>query len=131
MFVIILWFILSFVVASMGTDRKIGYGTLLLICLFLSPLVGLIFALASDKKKTSKDYELELLQLHSMLEKGIVAEESFERRKADLLELIKNPDGIKVISAEDKKANESLTKFYIIAIAAAMVLLLLVILFNL
>lgn len=44
------WIILSFIVAFIGSDRKIGYGGTLLLSLLLSPLIGAIFALASQRK---------------------------------------------------------------------------------
>ena len=37
-------------IALLGRNRKIGYGWSLVLCLFLSPLIGLIIILCSKKK---------------------------------------------------------------------------------
>lgn len=50
---IILWLIVCLLVALVGTNRRIGYGWTLLICLFASPLIGLIVALCSKKEETN------------------------------------------------------------------------------
>lgn len=52
---IIIWLIVSALVALLGSNRKIGYGWSLLLCLFLSPLIGLIIILFS-KKVDSVDF---------------------------------------------------------------------------
>jgi len=44
------WIILSFIVAFIGSDRKIGYGGTLLLSLLLSPIIGALFAIASPRK---------------------------------------------------------------------------------
>jgi len=44
------WVILSFIVAFIGSDRKIGYLGTLGLSLLLSPLIGAIVALASQRK---------------------------------------------------------------------------------
>ncbi len=40
----------SALIALLGRNRKIGYGWSLVLCLFLSPLIGLIIILCSKKK---------------------------------------------------------------------------------
>lgn len=45
----ILFVILSALIALIGKDRKIGYGWSFVLCLFLSPIVGLIIILLSKK----------------------------------------------------------------------------------
>ena len=47
---LIILVIVSALVALIGKDRKIGYGWSLVLCLFLSPLIGLIIILFSKKK---------------------------------------------------------------------------------
>jgi hypothetical protein len=42
-------FVISALVALIGKNRKIGYGWSLLLCLFLSPIIGLIIILFSKK----------------------------------------------------------------------------------
>lgn len=45
------WIILSVVFACIGSSRNIGFVLSLIACLFLSPLIGLIIILCSDKEK--------------------------------------------------------------------------------
>ncbi|PKP08881.1 MAG: hypothetical protein CVU09_13625 [Bacteroidetes bacterium HGW-Bacteroidetes-4] len=42
--------LISALVALVGKDRKIGYGWSFVLCLFLSPIIGLIIILFSKKK---------------------------------------------------------------------------------
>ena len=49
--IIIGWVIAAFIVASFGSDREIGFGSALILCLVLSPLIGAIF-IATSKKNT-------------------------------------------------------------------------------
>lgn len=51
-FNLIVLVIISALVALLGRNRRIGYGWSFVLCLFLSPLIGLIFILCSKKKKT-------------------------------------------------------------------------------
>lgn len=50
--IFIAWIILSFVVAAMGSDRKIGGLGAFLVSLFFSPLIGILVVLASTKNST-------------------------------------------------------------------------------
>lgn len=52
------WVILSFIVAFIGSDRKIGYGGTLLLSLLLSPIIGALFAIASPRKTQIKNNQL-------------------------------------------------------------------------
>lgn len=58
--IIFLWIVLCFVVGYIGDSRKVGFSGGFLWSLVLSPLVGLVIVLVSDKKKT---YEEELARL--------------------------------------------------------------------
>lgn len=42
--------IIAALVALLGKNRKIGYGWSFVLCLFLSPIIGLIIILLSKKK---------------------------------------------------------------------------------
>ena len=42
--------IISALVALLGKNRKIGYGWSFVLCLFLTPIIGLIIILFSKKK---------------------------------------------------------------------------------
>ncbi len=57
MVIFILWLILSFVIASAGSSRKIGYGGSLVCCLLFSPLIGGIVTLLSDKKSAGSNIQ--------------------------------------------------------------------------
>lgn len=47
---LVLWLIMCCLFALVGKKRKIGYGWTLVLCICLSPLLGLIIALCSKKK---------------------------------------------------------------------------------
>ncbi|MDD3050273.1 MAG: hypothetical protein PHR06_03935, partial [Candidatus Cloacimonetes bacterium] len=53
---IIGWLVLSFIVATIGRDRKIGYGNTLILSLLLSPIIGALFAIASQRNSEIKTY---------------------------------------------------------------------------
>jgi hypothetical protein len=46
---IVILVILAALVALLGKDRKIGYGWSFVLCLFLSPIIGIIIILFSKK----------------------------------------------------------------------------------
>jgi hypothetical protein len=46
---IVILVILAALVALLGKDRKIGYGWSFVLCLFLSPIIGIIIILLSKK----------------------------------------------------------------------------------
>ena len=48
--IVIIWVVISALVALLGEKREIGYGWSLVLCLFLSPIIGLIIILLSKKK---------------------------------------------------------------------------------
>lgn len=47
---VLIWIVVSALIALLGKNRKIGYGWSLVLCLFVSPLIGLIIILCSKKK---------------------------------------------------------------------------------
>lgn len=61
--VIIVWLILSFLVASAGSNKNIGYWGAFFLSLIFSPLIGLIFALASSPKKDTPKWNHEVAKL--------------------------------------------------------------------
>lgn len=67
------WILLSLFIASLGRNRKIGFGRALLICLILSPLIGLIFVLISEKHSES------LLKLKIGHDSGSLTEEEYNK----------------------------------------------------
>lgn len=48
---VLFWLIFSILAGWLGSKKKIGFGWVFLISLILSPLVGFIVALISDKKE--------------------------------------------------------------------------------
>ena len=50
MITIVCWLILCVLIGLLGRNRKIGFMWSFLLCLVLSPLIGLIFTLFSKKK---------------------------------------------------------------------------------
>lgn len=46
---LLIFVIFSALVAMLGSNRKIGYGWSFVLCLFLSPIIGLIIILFSKK----------------------------------------------------------------------------------
>lgn len=52
--IFLIWIPLCFAVASMGSDKKIGWTSSFLISLFFSPIIGLLFVIASSPKPKSK-----------------------------------------------------------------------------
>jgi len=55
--VALIFIILSLIIALFGTDRKFGFWGYFFCSLLLTPAMGLIILLASDKKKRSPDAE--------------------------------------------------------------------------
>ncbi len=53
----LIFVILSLIIAFFGTDRKFGFWGYFFCSLLLTPAMGLIILLASDKKKRSTDAE--------------------------------------------------------------------------
>jgi hypothetical protein len=51
MITIFLWIIFSFCIGAIGMNRKIGFGGAFMLSLLLSPLIGLLFTLISDKSE--------------------------------------------------------------------------------
>ena len=49
---IIILVVFAALVALLGKNRKIGYGWSFVLCLFLSPIIGLIIILFSKKNDT-------------------------------------------------------------------------------
>lgn len=52
---IIICIVLSALTALLGKNRSIGYGWSFVLCLFLSPIIGLIIILCSKKKGVEFD----------------------------------------------------------------------------
>jgi len=70
---VILWIILSILFASMGRSRKIGFGRAFLVCILLSPLIGLIVVLVSEKHSES------LMKLKIAHDSGSLTKEEYDK----------------------------------------------------
>lgn len=91
------WIVFTFIVSYIGTDRKIGGLVAFLVSAFLSPLVGILVVLSSDKLSTIKFQEealnkskslnpaSELEKLHALWEKGVITESQYKANKAKIL----------------------------------------------
>ena len=87
-------------VGLIGKKREIGYGKAVIISLFVSPIIGLIFALLSpnvkDEEYKQKMLELaanknqasnldELLKLNELRKDGAITQEEFDIEKTKIL----------------------------------------------
>lgn len=52
----IMWLGLALLVGVVGKDRKIGFGLAFFWAILLSPIIGLVIALLSDKKQDNLPY---------------------------------------------------------------------------
>jgi len=50
MMLVFIWIILAFIIASYGGQRKIGFTVALLVSLILSPLIGFMCVILSERK---------------------------------------------------------------------------------
>ncbi len=71
--IVTIWIILSFLVASFGKNRKIGFAQALLACLLLSPLIGLIIVLISEKHSET------LMKLKIAHDSGALSDKDYEK----------------------------------------------------
>jgi glucose-6-phosphate-specific signal transduction histidine kinase len=92
---VLLWIVISFFIGMAAADKKIGFWAVFLISLFFSPLIGLIFGLASSKKESNqvvvKDKSIspadELTKLRELADKNVITEEEFQQQKKKILSL--------------------------------------------
>lgn len=47
--IFLIWIVVSFIIASYGGNRRIGFFVSLLVCLLLSPLIGFICVALSER----------------------------------------------------------------------------------
>jgi hypothetical protein len=93
----IFWLVPSLLIAWLiGSKRKAGFGFTLFFCLVLSPVFGLVVALASGKKEPGEgdagsfvreqSVAGEIEKLHRLKERGVISPEEFEQYKSKLLQ---------------------------------------------
>lgn len=78
---IIFWIILSLIVATFGSDKKIGYWGVFWCSLLLSPIVGIIVLILSPSIK-EKQTEFEIHKWKGFVEKGKKAEYKEQYKEA-------------------------------------------------
>lgn len=83
MYIIILWVIFCFVAAFVGADRKIGFFGAFIVSLLLSPIIGIIIALASKNKQTDA-LEKKLLGINTP-QKPRLTEKELKYRRIQLI----------------------------------------------
>lgn len=103
--IIIIWIILSILIAALGRKRKIGFGRALLICILLSPLIGLIFVLVSEKHSES------LMKLKIAHDAGSISDEEYNK-------------AVRKIKPNKEDRNDMIIGFFVLAIIALIIYLL-------
>jgi hypothetical protein len=73
-FLIVLWLLVSFALAFAGKSRRIGFTQALVVSLLLSPLIGLIIILLSEKNSET------LMKLKIAYDSGSLTKEQYNRR---------------------------------------------------
>ena len=71
--IIILWIVFAVLVGYLGSSKKIGFGSALIISLLLSPLIGLIVVIFSGKKEN-------ITEIKIAHEAGIITDEEFKEK---------------------------------------------------
>ncbi len=100
--IIILWMLVSALIALAGKNRKIGYFRTFALSLLLSPIIGLIIALFSEKDTDS------LIKLKFMLDSGVIEKDEYDKEYR------------KIIPTREDKRNERIG--YLIAILIILVI---------
>jgi predicted PurR-regulated permease PerM len=75
----ILWVVLSFIIASYGKSRKIGFLLALIVSLILSPLVGAIVVLLSEKSSET------MMKLKISRDANLISEEEYQKELKKLV----------------------------------------------
>jgi len=70
---IFIWILLSFFVGSLGRHKNIGFSSAFIICLLLSPLIGLIVVLFSGNKINLNDEKI-------AYDAGIITDAEFKEK---------------------------------------------------
>jgi predicted histidine transporter YuiF (NhaC family) len=81
------WITFSFVAGIIGSGRRIGFWGAFLLSIFLSPLVGLIFALVS-KSKEKEEYEKRMLEIQKSQQEALKKLSQEKQNNASTLDLL-------------------------------------------
>lgn len=93
MAIFFLWIVFSLIIGSAGKSRKIGSATAFFCSLLLSPLIGLIAVLASDKLSDGRVVQVvapvsvadELAKLKQLYDTDVLTRTEYDAQKARLL----------------------------------------------
>ena len=99
---IFLWLLLTFIVGIIGSSRRIGFFGSFILSLILSPLIGIIIVLTSQRKsdlhfqkkllENSKlkkiDHMEEIDRLLDMKSNGHITEDEYQKMKQKIIENI-------------------------------------------
>ncbi|RAJ37389.1 putative oligomerization/nucleic acid binding protein [Pedobacter cryoconitis] len=108
------WFLGAIIAAAIADNRQIGAGWAFFIALILSPVIGIIVALASSKNidvelknklistqdnfinrnnQTKLTTAEEIKQYKTLLDEGVITSQEFEVKKKQLLGIYRPPGG--------------------------------------
>ncbi len=107
---VIIWIILSLLFASLGRNRKIGFGKALLICLLLSPLIGFIVVLISEKNSET------LMKLKIAHDSGNLSDEQYDKKVRNVM--------------PNKKDKQDMLIGYTVVIVVVLVIYLIIMVFG-
>jgi len=102
--VILGWIVLSFVVANIGSSKNIGGTGAFFISIIFSPLIGLLFVIASSPKKNIKKIDKKVVELTSR------AIKKFKRKEYD--EAINILEEALSIDPNEKQTHYNLSSIY-------------------
>lgn len=90
-----LWIILSFLVAGLGSTRRIGFFWALVLSLLLSPLIGLLLVFLLDDNKADREEREkathtippveELAKWKTLLDEKAITQEEYDQQKQRIL----------------------------------------------
>lgn len=100
--IFILWLILSVIVGSIGSSRRIGFFGGLIASLILSPIIGFFIVIASQRKSDiefqkkllqnsmtpKKDHLEEIDRLLQLKSNGVISDEEYLRMKQKVIDSI-------------------------------------------
>lgn len=107
MAVFLFWIVFSVIVAILGSSRRIGFGAALFVSILLSPVIGFIVVICSQRKsniefqkrmlaatesksykKNSIDATSEIDKILDLRSKGIITEDEYQKMKQKIIDSI-------------------------------------------
>jgi hypothetical protein len=105
---VIIYIVFTFIVASAGRNRRIGYGGAFLVSLLLSPLIGAIVVLLSEKHSDT------LTKLKIAHESGGLTASEYKEEVRKIVPSVKDPK-------QRKQDSEDLKNGFFVVVAIAFV----------